>query len=84
MKPKLSKSLAGFCKNHITQHALPKMIETSDFTLNKLSKVAVIVMDFSKVFDTLNHNLLLCKLRAYGFDTNALNLIQSCFSKKHK
>ena len=28
MKPKLSKSLAGFHKNHITQHAYPKMIGT--------------------------------------------------------
>ena len=28
MKPKLSKPLAGFHKNHITQYALPKMIGT--------------------------------------------------------
>ena len=29
-------------------------------------------MDLSKAFKTLNYNLLFCKLKAYGFDTNAL------------
>ena len=36
-------------------------------------------MHISKAFDTLNHNLLLCKLKAYGFDTNALNLSKAIF-----
>ena len=42
------------------------------------SKVRVIVMDFPRAFDTLNHNLL-CKIETYGFDKNALTLIQRIF-----
>ena len=50
----------------------------------KSNKVGAIVMDLSKAFDKLNHNLLLCKLKAYGFDTNALTFLQSNFSNRHQ
>ena len=84
MEPKLSKYLAGFRKNHNTQHALLKMIQTCRSMLNKGAKVGAIVMNLSKAFDTLNLNLLLCKLKAYGFDTNALTFIQRYFSSRRQ
>ena len=72
MKPKLSKSLTGFRKKHITQHVLLRMIGIWKSMLNDGNEVAAIAVDFSKAFDTLNHNLFLCRLKVYGFDTNAL------------
>ena len=62
MEPKLSKHLAGFRAKHNIQHALLKMIETWCAMLNKDNKIRAITMDLSKTFDTLDHNLLLCKL----------------------
>ena len=34
-------------------------------------------MDLLKAFDTINHDLNLAKLKAYGFSTNALNFMYS-------
>ena len=34
-------------------------------------------MDLSTAFDTINHGLLLAKLKVYGFSNQALHLLQS-------
>ena len=74
---KFSTLLTGFRKNHGTQNALLKMIELWKKALDEGNNVGAILMDLSKAFDTLNHNLLLAKLNAYGFSNNSLKFIQS-------
>ena len=76
--------VAGFRAKHNTQHALLKLIETWRAMLNKGNKVRAIIMDLSKAFNTLNHNLLLCKLKAYHFNKNALTFIQSYFTNRYQ
>ena len=39
-------------------------------------------MDLSKAFDTINHQLLLAKLHAYGFSQQALAIICSYLSNR--
>ena len=46
------------------QHLLSIIIEKWKRALDKNMKVGAIFMDLSKVFDTLNHRLLLAKLKA--------------------
>ena len=41
-----------------------------------------ILMDLSKAFDCMDHELLLAKLNAYGFDKNALKAIQSYLTNR--
>ena len=41
-------------------------------------------MDFSKAFGTINHSLLLAKLKAYGFSNKALSLLQSCLCNRFR
>ena len=42
--------------------------------------VAVIAIDLSKAFDSICHNLLLARLKAYGNHDSAIKLIQSYLS----
>ena len=39
-------------------------------------------MNFSKAFDTINHSLLMAKLKANGFSDQALSLFQSYICKR--
>ena len=58
------------------------MIEKWKHALDKGRKVGTIFMDLSKAFDTLNENLLLAKLSAYGFSFNAIKFVQSYLSEQ--
>ena len=69
--------ITGFRKSHGSQHCLVKMLENWKSALDKSESVSALFMDLSKAFDTINHDLLLAKLRAYGFSREALSLMCS-------
>ena len=71
MNDELSVKLSGFRKTYNTQYCLTYMLEKWKNTLEKGKHVGAVFMDLSKAFDTLNHDLLIAKLEAYGFSTNA-------------
>ena len=50
--------------------------------IDKHGYSGAVLMDLSKAFDTLNHDLLIAKLDIYGFDKQALRLIRSYLSKR--
>ena len=77
MKDKLSKCLTGFKKTHGTQHLLVTMLEKWKKAVDKGEYVSTLFMDLSKAFDTINHDLLLAKLKTYGFSLNAVKLMRS-------
>ena len=53
------------------------MLEKWRKSVDKGAFAGGVLMDLSKAFDTLNHDLLIAKLHAYGFDKNSLRLIKS-------
>ena len=62
--------------------ALLSLIENLKMSLDKHSFGGAVLMDLSKAFDTINHELLIAKLEAYGFNKNALKFIQSYLSNR--
>ena len=53
------------------------MLEIWKKCLDKGRYICAVFMDLSKAFDTLNHDLLIAKLGAYGFETDALRYMKS-------
>ena len=77
MEDKLAKLLTGFRKSNGTQHSLLTMLEKWKRIIGNGACVSALFMDFSKVFDTINHDLMLAKLKEYGFSTSTSNLMHS-------
>ena len=77
MTDKLAHSITDFRKSHGTQNSLVLMLEKWNRALDKEQYVSALFMDLSKAFDTINHDLLIAKLRAYGFSKEALKLMKS-------
>ena len=71
----LSAKICGFRKGHLTQHALLNLLKNWQKCLDKPRVVGTVLMDLSKAYECLPHNLLQAKLSAYGFDESAITVI---------
>ena len=70
MEDRLSKYITGVWKAHGTQYSSITILEKRKSVLDKGKYVCCLFMDLSKAFDTINHNFLFTKLKAYGFSDN--------------
>ena len=82
MEKYLSQYLCGYRKGYNAQYALTAMIEKWKESFDKNCISGAILMDLSKAFDTINHELLIAKLGAYGFDENSLTILLNYLSKR--
>ena len=71
----LNNLLCCFRKAHSSQHALFKLLQAWQEELDKSGFVGIILMDLSKAYDSLPHDLLVARFETYGIDKNGLNLI---------
>ena len=76
----LSKLLCGFRKVHRTQHALLRLFQSWQKTFDISEYVGIVLMDLSKAYDHIPHDLLIAKLEAYGLDKTILHLLRDYFS----
>ena len=75
--PIFSVNMSGFLRGNSCCSALLKLTDDWLAALDQKKDVGVVAIDLSKAFDSICHNLLLPKLKAYGLRDSAVALIQS-------
>ena len=71
----LSHVLCGFRKAHSTQHELFKLLQSRQKELVNGDFVGTILMDLSKAYDCMPHELLIAKLKCYVTENGTLRLL---------
>ena len=72
----------GFRPNRSTELAVLELMDRNIDNMNKSRCPINIYVDLSKAFDSLDHNILLSKLKFYGLDDKAINLRRSYLSNR--
>ena len=78
----LSPYLCGYRRGFSAQYALVSLIEKWKASLDKKGFAGAILMDLSKAFDTINHELLIAELHAYGINKESLKILLSYLSNR--
>ena len=75
--PILSSNMSCFLKGHSCAKALIKLTDDWRSALDEKKEMGVIAIDLSKDIGCICHNLLLAKVKAYGVQGPALQLLRS-------
>ena len=79
----LSKFISTYRKSYSSNHALIRLKENWKKSLDQKKFVGAVLMDLSKAFDSIPHDLLIAKMHAYGFSIDAVTFFYS-YLKRHK
>lgn len=75
---------SGFRKGHSTATALTRITDDVLRGIDNKEITAVALLDFSKAFDTINHELMCLKLKYYGLSDTAVCLVTSYLSNRQQ
>ena len=73
---------SGFRQAHSTESCLLYLTDLIKREVDNGKYCGMVMLDLQKAFDTVNHQILLYKLKAMGFKREALALIQSYLSDR--
>ena len=69
--------ISAYRESYNTQHVLIRLIDKWRKILDNNYFIGAVLMDLSKAFDCIPHDLIIAKLAAYGFDKNMICYIYS-------
>ena len=72
----------GFQNAHSTEHAILQLVNQITEAFSQRKYTLGIFLDLSKPFDTVNHNILPEKLKAYGIQSENLKWFRSYLSNR--
>ena len=75
-----NRPLCDFREPHSTRYALIRLIQSWQKELDQSGFVGTILMDLSKAYDCLPHDLMVAKLEAYNLAKEGLQLISDYLS----
>ena len=78
----LSIFICAYRKKYGANNVLIRLIETWKKHLDNKKIVGAVLMDLSKAFDCVPHDLLIAKMNAYGFEKNALIFFYSYMKRR--
>ena len=78
----LSEFISAYRKHYSCNHVLICLIENWKQNLDNKKFVGAVLMDLSKAFDCVPHDLLIAKLHAYGFTTETLVFFYSYLKRR--
>ena len=74
--------MAAYHKGYSCQHVLLRVVEDWKLALDNRKHVAAMLMDLSKAFDSLPHELIIAKLKAYGMKEEGCAFVWAYLSKR--
>ena len=72
----------GYRKEHSTESACIELVDKISHQLHAKETPVCIFLDLSKAFDTLNHEILLSKLKHYGLSDTPLKWFSDYLSNR--
>lgn len=78
----LAKYQSGFRKGYSSVTALLNVQDDILTAVDKGMTTALVLLDYSKAFDTIDHSLLCAKLHYYGFSDSAVSFIRNYLTER--
>ena len=78
----LCKNKFGFQKEHSNEHAILQLVDQISNSFEKNLFTLGVFIDLSKTFDTVDHDILICKLKNYVARGKNLKLFESYLNNR--